>query len=73
MSKNNKNYREPVSWSAPPELLAFLDRAAKKEDLDRSQLITRYVRLGLAAELAKNPFFWEKLYESYFNKANEDN
>ena len=57
--------KENISVSIPEKLLSILDMYVRELDLDRSQIVTRAVRLYLATKIAKSNPFWEKVYQEF--------
>jgi len=62
---NNGGSKEPVSITIQQTVLTRLDRFCLKHDFDRSQVIGWAVKNYLAAEMAKDPAFWESLYDNF--------
>ena len=56
--------KEPVSISIQIALLDRVDRYCNRRDLDRSQVFQKAMKRFLAAELAEDPTFWERLYDN---------
>lgn len=56
---------ENISISIPEPLLVRVDKYGLRQDLTRSQIISRAIRRFLAAELADDPAFWTTLYDQY--------
>jgi len=54
---------ENISISIQSALLSHLDKFCARHDLSRSQVLCRATKAYLAAELAKDPSFWETLYQ----------
>lgn len=55
---------ENISITMPMNILAILDSYCAEADLNRSQTITRAVRLYLATKIAKAPAFWDQYYNN---------
>jgi metal-responsive CopG/Arc/MetJ family transcriptional regulator len=60
MSKCNPT--ENISVTIPAQLLAVLDAFCTENDLSRSQMVNRAIRLYLGTKIAKTNEFWAEVY-----------
>lgn len=54
--------KENISITIPMTMLPLLDLHCRENDLERSQVINRAIRLYLGTKIAKLPGFWEREY-----------
>ena len=54
--------KENVSVTMPISMVEILDHYCRRNDLTRSQVMTRAARHFLAVSMAKDPAFWEREY-----------
>lgn len=60
---NGKEPKENISATIPITLLQIADYYGRENDLDRSQIITRALRLYLGTKRAKETSFWNAEYQ----------
>lgn len=56
---------ENVSISIQGSVLNRLDKYCQQRDLTRSQVVSRAVKMLLASEMAKDPCFWDAVYDRF--------
>jgi len=59
----SKEPTENISVSVPISMVEILDHFCCQNDLNRSQVINRAIRLFLGTKIAKDPAFWDREYQ----------
>lgn len=63
MSTNGKNPREAISFSIDTGLINLLREYCRRHERNQSDAVNLAIKTLLAIDKAKDPAFWEPLYE----------